>query len=276
MRVLKMECEGGVCNILNDKVLQGDTFDILPKMPDESVELVLCDPPYNASRKEPTNFEIKNFKTIKEDWDFIEDLDGFNLKWIKESERLLKEGGVVYVTSSHHNLFSLRKAFDETELRFRNMLIWYKPYRMPTKFAYVGYYGFSCEYILFYTKGKIKTWNYEWMKSQNRGKQQTDLLVFNTVDCERYDHPCQKPIKLMRYLIQTCTKEGDVVLDPFAGSGTSLVAAKNLGRKYIGIEREEKYVAMINKRLGQSQLGEFVEDEPIQLGAFVEGATGDE
>jgi DNA modification methylase len=144
---------------------------------------------------------------------------------------------------------------------------------MPIKYAkQLGIFAFSCEYILYYSKGKPLNFQYKKLKAQNSGKQQRDFIILNTCEDSKTGHPSQKPLKLMRKFVIASSKEGDIILDPFAGSGTTLVASKQLNRRFIGIEKEEEYILMAKNRLKQTNLdvyGEsaeptFVYDKRIQ------------
>lgn len=241
-------------------LIKGDSFKILQKLEGESIDLILTDPPYTASKSRHLFWKEKSYKKINIDWDKIDDIDSFNKEWILKLEPLLKDGGVVYVTCSLHNISSLLKIFENTKLRLRNIITWFKPNAMPTQRAYLGYFAYSCEYILFYSRGKINTWNYKWMKKLNNEKQQRDLLTFNVLTEEKWGHPTQKPELLWKYLIQTCTKENDIILDIFLGSGTTMKCARDLNRNCIGIEINPSYIERIKKRLNwESSLDNSIE-----------------
>ena len=250
-----------------NQIYQEDCVQGLSQLQDNSVDLFVCDPPYNASKSKPMEWKEKSYKKIDADWDKIDDLDGFNERWIKAVEPKLKEGGAIYVTCSFHNISSLMNAFAKTGLTFRNIVTWFKPDAMPMQVANQGFFAYSCEYVLFYSKGSIsKRWNYRWMCNRQfplkaTGSQQRDLLVMNVSGDEKTGHPSQKPEKLIKYLIQTCTQENDLVVDCFMGSGTTAVSCLKLGRLFVGFELNPEYVQQANERirgwLSQKSLGDY-------------------
>lgn len=233
-----------------------DCFTYLSKLLDAQVDMFFCDPPYNASKSKPLIWKEKSYKKINEEWDKIDDLDGFNHQWIEAIIPKMKEGGVIFITCSFHNINSLLNVLNNTELKFRNIITWFKPNAMPMQSANHGYFAYSCEYILFYSKGKINhRWNYEWIKKENGGIQKRDLFNFKVCQDKKSGHPSQKPLSLLKYLIQTCTKEKEVVGDIFMGSGTTALASKQLNRNFIGCDINKEYVEMAQKRLNQTILG---------------------
>jgi len=126
----------------------------LLEMKESSVDLILTDPPYNASNT-PIVWKEKYWKSVNEEWDKIEDIDKFNEEWIMKLPKVMKEGASLFIFCSHHNLFSCKNVLDKTDLRFRNVLTWYAPDSMPMKRAYLGYFAYASQFILFYTKGQI-------------------------------------------------------------------------------------------------------------------------
>jgi DNA modification methylase len=237
-----------------DKVYEGNCMEIMKDFPKCSVDCVITDPPYGI---DGSGFEIpeKSYKRIDAEWDKKEP----NYLWIDEAVRLLKEGGAIYITGTHHNIFKVKNYLDtKEEMQFNNFLIWHKPNVMPIKFAkQLGIFAFSCEYILYYSKGKPKNFQYDKLKKQNKGIQQRDIFILKTCEDTKTGHPSQKPLKLMRKLITASSKQGDIILDPFAGSGTTLIASKQLGRRWVGIELNTEYISLINQRLKQTNLVHF-------------------
>ncbi|MEK6881710.1 MAG: site-specific DNA-methyltransferase [Nanoarchaeota archaeon] len=240
-----------------NKIICGDAIEELKKIPDESIDLVLTDPPYNCGK---SNFKIqeKSYKRINQSWDTMnkEEYKKLIINTFLECKRVLKYGGTVLTTGMFHNAFDTHVWLrDDVRLNFRNFITWFKPNAMPIKFAYmIGLYAYSCEYINYFTKGKTKTFNYKLAKELNKGLQQRDLLVYKVYTDIKSGHPSQKPLSLWSYLIKIHSNKGDMILDPFLGSGTTAVAAKMLGRNYIGIEKSEEYCKIAEQRLSQQTL----------------------
>lgn len=235
--------------------------------PDKSVDCIITDPPYGINGAGFV-WKEKSYKRIDAKWDKQEP----DYIWIDECIRLIKDGGAIYITGTQHNIFNVKNYLDSRGMNFNNFIVWHKPNGMPIKYAkQLGIFAFSCEYILYYSKGKPLNFQYNSLKAQNNGKQQRDFIILNTCEDLKSGHPSQKPLKLMRKFIIASSKEGDIILDPFAGSGTTCVACKQLNRKYIGIEKEEEYIIMAERRLKQSILSnmftaepKFIYDEKIQ------------
>lgn len=238
-----------------NKVIQGDCLEIMKQMPDKCVDLVLTDPPYGVTQNE---------------WDTVVD---FELLWY-ELHRIGKENSAFVFTAQQPFTTDL---IQSNRANFRYDLIWYKALgtgflnanKMPMR---------NHEHILiFYTKlpvynpimtaGKMRrkgsnkgntTTNYGNYKGQTKTDDtyypQSVIDITNGDRTTENDHPTQKPVSLFSYLIATYSKENDIVFDPFLGSGTTAVAAKQLGRKYIGIELSQKYVDVANERLKQDLL----------------------
>ena len=235
-----------------NSLYQGDCLDLLKEIDSESIDMIYIDPPYNCGIKK---FEIKekSYKRISQKWDSYskEDYKNLIMNCFKESYRVLKNGGTILVSGMFQNAFDnhlwLR---DDIGFTFRNFITWFKPNAMPIKFAkQIGVYAYSCEYINYFTKGRTKTFNYDIAKSMNDNKQQRDLLTFRVCKDKKTGHPSQKPLSLMEYLIKIHSNENDLVLDYFAGSGTTLVACKKLNRNFIGIEKSSEYCEMSKIRL---------------------------
>jgi DNA modification methylase len=197
----------------------GDCLEILPLI-DEKVDLVLTDPPYNASHKK-IEFKEKKYFSINEKWDKDFKIDFIN---ILKANQLL-------VFCSHHTIFDYPK-------NVQQILHWEKINPFP---AISKVYTFSIEYILWYVNSHPYTFNKTGLKD-----------VFKYSFCngsEREKHPAQKPIKLIQQLIKTHSKENDLILDCFIGSGTTAVACEKLNRRWIGIEISEKYCDIAKQRI---------------------------
>ena len=227
-------------NFIN-KIIEGDSITILPKIPDASIPLVLCDPPYYSAVKELLPDEIQTF----------DDYLVWYEKWIKEVHRILAPDGSFYVFipplefAEVHIL--IKKYFYQ-----KQVISWVKPnvmIRQPTARNWFP----KTEFIGFYTKDeKNFTWN---RLIKKYGLQQScNFAIESTIYKGRGEgvgHPTQKPLKLCVKLIYASSNEDDIVLDPFCGSGTTLVAAKALGRKFIGVDVKSKYCKLSRARVGQ-------------------------
>ena len=192
-------------------------------------------------------------------FDSYEDYDNFTESWLRECQRVLKPTGTVWVMGMYHNIFRVGKIMQDLGLWFLNDVIWVKINAMP---------NFKCrrftnnhETLIWAVKNKNcknYTFNYEFLKKINDDKQMkdTDWVFPICQGPERLRdengvkaHPTQKPLKLIQQVLITASKKGDLVLDPFMGSGTTAVVAKALSRDWIGIEKEKKYVDLANKRV---------------------------
>lgn len=209
----------------------GDALEILKQIPDESVDLIVTDPPYNSERFS---------------WD--KKTDEWQLKWLKEAKRVLKKGGSIYVFFAPLNMYVV-EGFLRKEFKLKNILVWHHPNQYG---AYMSYgkdrWKSTWQAILYAVKGDRakhgkKISEYAYIKY---GKA-FDVMIYPEPR-PKY-HPAQKPLELIIKLIDCSSEENDVVLDPFLGSGTTAVACEILGRKWIGIEIEEKYCEIAKKRI---------------------------
>ena len=215
-------------------VIHGDCHIELKKIQEQSIDLILTDPPYQVS-DDKTHVQRIGYSSLNEEWD-----KDYNISWVSEIERLLKPTGQVLIFCSQKLLPQYLNILNP----IRQILHWKKVNPVP---ALRRYYWFSIEYILWKTMSDSFTFEKKLARQD----------VFNYPLCaghERYKHPTQKPLELIKQLVQVHTLVGDVVLDPFAGSGTCGVACKQLGRKFILIEQESQYIDMIHQRLGQEYL----------------------
>lgn len=232
-----------------------DCMDLLDQLDDESVDLVLVDPPYRMGYRPFTN-SVKKYKRRIEMWDnqwkTINDYVAWCRQWVSSSISKMKDGASILIFGSWHNIMHLKVMMDElAELKFHNFITWFLPNAMPIFMAKkMGVYAHSCQYILYYAKGRTKYFNYERLKEKNNGKQHRDLLVYkNRSNKEAVGHPTQKPYDLIKDLVMNHCPPGGLVIDFFAGSGTTGVAARDTGRNYILGEISPEYCKMIEKRI---------------------------
>ena len=251
------------------RIIIGDAIKRLKKIPSGSIDLVFADPPYNMSKKNGLGWKYSKHITMQEEWDMFskDDYYKFNTEWIKESLRVLKQGGSLWVSGSFHNIYQVGFILQHIEdVKINNSIVWYKPNAQPNITCRM--FTESTEHLIWASKnGKKKRWTFNYEDTKNdiedninpKGKQTRNVWSIPlTPKKEKWagPHPTQKPEELLRRIILACTKEGETVLDPFVGSGTTSVVAKMLGRNSIGIEKEKKYKKIIDKRLSQEVLRE--------------------
>lgn len=237
------------------KVYNDDCFKILPTFEEESIDMIFADPPYFLSSGGISCSSGKMVPVDKGKWDIKrtnEEIHDFNIKWISECRRVLKYNGSILISGTHHNIYSIGMALLENDFKILNHITWQKTNPPPNLSC--RYFTHSTEYIIWARKNKKSnhTFNYKLMKELNNNKQMKDVITgpcINKKEKEFGYHPTQKPLYLLEKLILATTNENDLILDPFAGSGTSLIVAYRTKRNAIGIEKEKKYFDIIKKRL---------------------------
>ena len=249
-------------SIKTDVVLRGDCIDVLKDLPDASVDMVFADPPYNlqlgGDLLRPDNSKVD---AVDDDWDQFESFaayDAFTRAWLKECRRVLKPEGSIWVIGSYHNVFRLGAAIQDLGFWVLNDIIWRKSNPMPnfkgTRFTNAH------ETLIWAARSREQkryTFNYDALKAFNEDTQMRSDWTFALCTGEerikdedgKKAHPTQKPEALLHRVMLPATRPGDVVLDPFFGTGTTGAAAKRLGRHFIGIEREETYAKVAEKRI---------------------------
>jgi len=251
------------------KIIIGDAIKHLKKMPDESIDLIFADPPYNMSKKNGLGWKYSKHITMQEEWDMFskDDYFKFNKEWLKEALRVLKHGGSLWISGSFHNIYQVGFILQHIEeVKINNSIVWFKPNAQPNISCRM--FTESTEHLIWASKnGKKKKWMFNYEDTKNKiedsinpkGKQTRNVWSIPlTPKKEKWAgaHPTQKPVELLRRIILACSKKGDVVLDPFVGSGTTSVVAKMLGRNSVGIEKDKRNLKIIKKRLSQERLGE--------------------
>lgn len=230
----------------NYQLYKGDCFEILPTLQAESIDMVLCDPPYLKNYS--TGFKIgvkRKAQRILNDTVGTFDFE----KLIMEYSRVLKPDGHLYIFGCWQTGEIFKEAI-EKHFNLKNKLIWVKERQTGGNLEYT--YGQSYEEIWFATKGNYKKLN---------GHRDRDCLFYKRVPAQKNQfHPNQKPIDLLEFLIEKSTCEGDTVLDACMGSGSTGIAALRMGRKFIGIELDEYYYDIANQR--------FEDSEPVDPNNF--------
>jgi site-specific DNA-methyltransferase (adenine-specific) len=243
----------------------GDCLEVMASMPADSIDCIWTDPPYNLSNDGITCVAGRMVKVNKGEWDRSRGVEldhEFNKAWLSACRRVLKPSGTIWVSGTLHVYPSVGFAMQELGFRILNDIIWEKPAPPPN----LGCRCFthSTELILWATKakkGKDKyTFNYEEMKAENAGKQMKNLWRMGAPPQEEKrhgKHPTQKPVELIARCLRASTSATDLVLDPFAGSATTGVAALALGRAFIGIESDEQHAELAARRLA-SAVGDYI------------------
>ena len=236
----------------------GDAFDLMAAIPDNSVDCIWTDPPYLLSNDGVTCIAGRRVSVNKGEWDRsggIENDHEFNLSWLRECHRILKPAGTIWVTGTLHIYLSVGMAMMQLGFRILNDITWEK--NNPPPNLGCRCFTHSTETLLWATKApkgsKHKyTFNYQEMKAENGGKQMKSVWKLPAAgkDEKRFGkHPVQKPVALVERCLRASTNPGDLVLDPFIGSGTTGVAALKCGRNFIGIEQDSIYIDIGNSRL---------------------------
>jgi site-specific DNA-methyltransferase (adenine-specific) len=245
----------------HSRLYSGESLEWLNSLPENSVDSIWTDPPYLLSNDGITCIAGKMVKVNKGEWDRSRGIEldhEFNRTWLKACRRVLKPAGTIWVSGTLHVYLSVGMAMMEEGFRILNDIVWEKPAPPPN----LGCRCFthSTEILLWATKAKKGgkdryTFNYEAMRNENGGKQMKNVWKMMPPSSEEKrlgKHPTQKPISLVARCLRASTNPGELVLDPFAGSGTTGVAALQLGLSFIGCEREEKYLRLAAKRLSRS------------------------
>ena len=239
----------------NFKLIQGDSLKVLKSIEPKSIDMIFADPPYFLSSDGISCSGGKMVSVNKGDWDksiSIEEKHRFNRKWIKLCYQVLKDDGTIWISGTMHNIYSIGMALEQEGFKIINNITW-KKLNPPPNIS-CRYFVHSTETILWAKKDIKKAkhkFNYSLMRKLNGGKQMKDVWESSlTKPSEKKcgKHPTQKPIEILEKIILASTDEGDLILDPFNGSGTTGIAASRLDRKYIGIEKEKEYLDLTIRR----------------------------
>jgi len=249
-----------------DRIIQGDCIEALKTLPEKSVDLVFADPPYNLQlEKDLWRPNATKVNGVDESWDqftSFESYDRFTHEWLEGCRWVLKDTGALWVIGSYHNIFRVGKILQDLEYWILNDIVWIKNNPMPN---FHGVRFTNAHETLIWAqkiKGNKYTFNYQAMKAINQDGQteagvqmRSDWRLPLCTGKERLKingekaHPTQKPEALLERVILASTNPGDVILDPFFGSGTTGAVAKKLGRHWIGIETEQGYISLAQQRI---------------------------
>lgn len=231
------------------ELYNGDSMSILETLSNQ-VDMIFADPPYFLSKGFTMRAKGRVKCFDKGDWDktrSLPEINEFNSKWLSLCRNLLKENGTIWVSGTYHNIYSVANCMVELGYKILNIIVWNKPDAPLTLSD--AHFNFSAEYIIWARKSKDKRhyFNNELMKAINGGKRMSDVWNIPTTglwekSCGK--HPTQKPLRLLYRVILSSTKEGDIILDPFAGSCTTGIAANLLQRKFIGIDQSEEFLQL--------------------------------
>ncbi len=249
-------------NSLLDSVLVGDCLAELARLPDQSIDLVFADPPYNlqlaGSLTRPDQSLVDAVDDAWDQFESFEAYDRFTRAWLGECRRVLKPNGTLFVIGSYHNIFRVGTALQDLGFWILNDIVWRKANPMPN---FRGRRFTNAHETLIWAardqNAKKYTFHYEALKAGNEDLQaRSDWYLPLCTGAERLKdeagdklHPTQKPESLLARVLLSASNPGDVVLDPFFGTGTTGAVAKKLGRHFIGLEREEAYATAALARI---------------------------
>jgi len=244
-----------------DDIIAGDCIEAMAALPAGCADLIFADPPYNLQLKNelrrPDNSRVDAVDDAWDRFSSFEDYDRFTREWLKQARRVLKDSGAIWVIGSYHNIFRVGATLQDLGFWILNDVVWRKTNPMPN---FRGRrFTNAHETLIWAAKGEkyAYTFNYEAMKALNDDLQmRSDWTLPICSGNERLKsedgvkaHSTQKPESLLHRVIVASTRPGDVVLDPFFGSGTTGAVAKRLGRHFIGIERDANYVKVARVRI---------------------------
>ncbi|HET7258966.1 MAG TPA: site-specific DNA-methyltransferase [Candidatus Acidoferrum sp.] len=237
------------------KIYQGDCLSILAQIPEATVDLVFADPPYFLSNGGITCHAGRMVSVNKGEWDKSRGPNGnheFNLQWLAACQRVLKPNGSIWVSGTAHVIHSVGFAMQQLGFKLLNDISWVKPNPPPNLSC--RYFTHATETIIWAAKNSKSrhTFHYKLMKDMNRGKQMKS--VWEIYPPEVWEkkfgkHPTQKPVALLERIVLSSSHEGDLVLDPFCGSGTTLLAALRLRRHALGCELSAEFLTLSLRRV---------------------------
>jgi DNA modification methylase len=243
-----------------DRIIQGDCVEVLRRLPEKSVDVVFADPPYNLQLGDelyrPNMTKVDAVTDAWDKFDSFADYDAFTEAWLKECQRVLKDTGTLWVIGSYHNIYRVGAILMNLGYWILNDVIWEKTNPMP---QFKGIRLTNAHETLLWAqkcKGERYTFNYHALKAGNEDKQMRSVWQLPicsgseriTVNGHKA-HTTQKPEALLYRVIVSSTNPGDLILDPFFGTGTTGAVARKLGRRWLGIERDPAYIAVAQERI---------------------------
>jgi len=270
--IIEMPIKNKILSSVEDKpyfkgdnvvLYNGDALEVLAQFPENSIDMIFADPPYNLSNGGMSVHAGRRVSVNKGDWDksrgFKDDYD-FHYKWLEACKRVLKPEGTLWVSGTYHSIYQCGHAIQALDYRILNDISWFKPNASPNLSC--RFFTASHESLIWARKEKKAKhiFNYDLMKNGNwledpikkPNLQMRSVWSLGTPKPEekKYGkHPTQKPLALLNRIILASTRKGAVVLDPFAGSSTTGVAALKYGRKFIGIDSDSSYLDVSIKRI---------------------------
>ncbi len=244
-----------------DRILKGDCIELMNSLPENSVDMVFADPPYNmqlsGELRRPDDSFVDAVTDHWDQFDSFEAYDAFTRAWLAAAKRVLKDNGTLWVIGSYHNIFRVGTSLQDLGYWILNDIVWRKTNPMPN---FRGRRFANAHETLIWAssnqKGKGYTFNYEALKMANDDLQMRSDWIFpictgheRLKDDGEKANTTQKPESLLYRVLTAASNPGDVILDPFFGTGTTGAVARKLGRHFIGLEREEKYIAVANERI---------------------------
>lgn len=239
-------------------IIVDDALSVLARLPTGAIDLVATDPPYGLSNGGTTCSSGQRVAVHKGDWDSALRADhSFYRQWIRQCQRVLKPSGTMWVTATHHALFSIGMAMQASGWRVLNLVTWQKPNPPPN----LGCRQLtdSTEHVIWAAPHRREplehVFNYDAARSENGGKQLKDVWQIAAPGADEKTHgkhPTQKPVELFRRIVELSTAPGAVVLDPFCGSGTTGVAALLSGRRFVGVELDSGYARIASDRMSEA------------------------
>ncbi len=249
-------------NKSNFSLYLGDSLKLLTLLPSESFDMIFADPPYHLSNGGFTVHAGKMVSVNKGQWDKSNGLEtdsNFYTEWITECRRLLKPNGTIWISGTYHSIYACGFALQKAGYHILNDIAWFKPNASPNLSC--RYFTASHETLIWARKSKEAKhfFNYDYMREGNwkedflkrPGKQMRSVWAIGTPKSQEKifgKHPTQKPIELLKRIVLASTKKGDLILDPFAGSSTTGIAAYLYGRKFVGIDNQKEYLDLSIKR----------------------------
>lgn len=249
----------------NFELYNGDCLEVLDSIPEGSADMIFADPPYFLSSGSFTCQAGKMVSVKKGDWDMsngYEENFAFHVRWIEACRRVLRPGGTLWVSGTYHSIYQCGYALQLTGFHILNDIVWFKPNAAPNLSC--RFFTASHESIIWARREKNskhvfnydKMKNGEWLEDSMKkpGLQMRSVWSLGTPKTFEKTfgkHPTQKPELLLKRIVLASTNQGDVVLDPFSGSGTTGIEAYLYGRKYIGIDTEKEYLDVSIKRFKQ-------------------------